>query len=82
MGGSGAIVDALVRGLTKRGGEIIYNAHVEQVVVENKRAVGVRLGNGKEIRVNKAVVSNASIWDTLSLIPEGVLPPSLRTSHP
>ena len=32
MGGSGAIVEALVRGLTKRGGEIIYNAHVEQVL--------------------------------------------------
>jgi phytoene dehydrogenase-like protein len=76
MGGSGAIVDALVRGLTKRGGEIIYNAHVEQVLVESNRAVGVRLRNGKEIRVNKAVVSNASIWDTLSLIPEGVLPKS------
>ncbi|MEN9871113.1 MAG: hypothetical protein RLZZ171_2101 [Cyanobacteriota bacterium] len=76
MGGSGAIVDALVRGLTKRGGEIIYNAHVDQVLVESNRAVGVRLRNGKEIRVNKAVVSNASIWDTLSLIPQGVLPSS------
>ncbi len=74
IGGSGAIVDALVRGLTKRGGEIIYNAHVEQVLVENKRAVGVRLRDGKEIRANKAVVSNASIWDTLALIPEGALP--------
>ena len=76
MGGSGAIVDALVRGLSKQGGEIIYNAHVDQVLVENKQAVGVCLRNGKEIRANKAVVSNASIWDTLSLIPEGALPPS------
>jgi phytoene dehydrogenase-like protein len=81
MGGSGAIVDALVRGLTKQGGEIIYNAHVETVLVENKRAVGVRLRNGKEIRVNKAVVSNASIWDTLALIPEGVLPQSFVQSR-
>ena len=76
MGGSGAIVDALVRGVTKRGGEIVYNAHVEEVLVENNRAVGVRLRNGKEIRANKAVVSNASIWDTLPLIPDGVLPKS------
>ena len=76
MGGSGAIVDALVRGLTKRGGEIIYNAHVEEVLVESDRAVGVRLRKGKEIRASKAVVSNASIWDTLSLIPKGVLPKS------
>ena len=76
MGGSGAIVDALLRGLTKRGGEIIYNAHVERVLVEQNKAVGVRLRNGQEIRASQAVVSNASIWNTLSLIPEGVLPQS------
>jgi phytoene dehydrogenase-like protein len=81
LGGSGAIVNALVRGLTKQGGEIIYNAHVEQVLVENKRAVGVRLRNGKEIRVNKAVVSNASIWDTLALIPQGILPSNFVRSR-
>ena len=76
IGGSGAIVDALIRGLTKRGGKIIYNAHVEQVLVEQQKAVGVRLRNGKEITASKAVVSNASVWDTLPLIPEGILPKS------
>ena len=76
MGGSGAIVDALVRGLTKRDGEIIYNAHVERILVEQNKAVGVRLRNGREIIASKAVVSNASVWDTLSLVPEGVLPKS------
>lgn len=76
MGGSGAIVDALIRGITKRGGEIIYNAHVAEVLVKGNRAKGVRLQNGKEIRANKAVVSNASIWDTLPLIPDGILPQS------
>ncbi len=85
MGGSGAIVDALVRGLTKKGGEIIYNAHVEEVLVEKNKAVGVRLRNDKKIRASKAVVSNASVWDTLSLIPQGVLPKSFvqeRASTP
>ncbi|MFB2922617.1 phytoene desaturase family protein [Aerosakkonema funiforme] len=74
IGGSGAIVDALVRGLTKHGGKLVLNAHVEQVLVENNRAVGVKLRNGQEIRANKAVVSNASVWDTLKLIPEGAVP--------
>ena len=76
IGGSGAIVDALIRGLTKKGGEILYNAHVESILVENNRAVGIRLRNGKEIKATTAVVSNASIWDTLPLIPEGALPKS------
>lgn len=74
LGGSGAIVEALVRGLTKRGGQIIYHAHVSTVLVENQRAVGVRLHNGTEIKAKKAVVSNASVWDTLPLIPDRVLP--------
>ena len=74
IGGSAALVDALVRGLTKHGGKLILNAHVEQILVENNRAVGVKLRNGKEIRANKAVVSNASVWDTVKLIPEGAVP--------
>jgi carotene isomerase len=76
IGGSGAIVDALIRGLTKRGGNILYNAHVSQVLVENKRAVGVRLKNGREIKATKAVVCNASVWDTLPLLPQDALPRS------
>jgi phytoene dehydrogenase-like protein len=76
IGGSGALVDALVRGLNKYGGQLLLNSHVEQVSIENNRAVGVRLRNGKEIRANRAVVSNASVWDTLKLLPDV---PGLRT---
>jgi len=43
VGGSGALVDALVRGLKRQGGELMLNAHVEQILIEDKRAVGVRL---------------------------------------
>ncbi|MBW4635172.1 MAG: NAD(P)/FAD-dependent oxidoreductase [Iphinoe sp. HA4291-MV1] len=74
IGGSGALVDALVRGLERHGGQLILNAHVEQIIVESKRAVGVRLRNGKQIRARRAVISNASVWDTLKLLPQGVLP--------
>ncbi|MGL5807772.1 MAG: phytoene desaturase family protein [Xenococcaceae cyanobacterium] len=73
IGGSGAMVDALVRGLKKYGGELLLNAHVEKVLIENDRAVGVSLTNGKEIRAKQAVVSNASVWDTLKLLPDSSL---------
>ena len=46
IGGSGAIVDALVRGLQRHGGQLILNAHVEQVVIKGGKAVGVLLRNG------------------------------------
>ncbi len=77
LGGSGAIVAALVRGLQKQGGQLWLNAHVEQILVEEHRAVGVRLRQGKTLRARRAVVSNASIWDTLSLLPAGAVPPQL-----
>ncbi|HEY9700374.1 MAG TPA: NAD(P)/FAD-dependent oxidoreductase [Trichocoleus sp.] len=74
IGGSGALVNALVRGLEKRGGRLLLNAHVEQIVVENRRAVGVRLRNGQILRAKRAIVSNASVWDTVKLLPEGAVP--------
>lgn len=86
-GGSGAIIDALVRGITHRGGEVRCNAHVEEILVESgssiggHRARGVRLRNGEIIRAKRAVISNASTWDTLTLIPEGALPTNFRTKR-
>ncbi|ARV62906.1 carotene isomerase [Nostocales cyanobacterium HT-58-2] len=74
LGGCGALVDALVRGLKRYGGQLMLNAHVEQVLVEGKRAVGVYLQGGKQIRARLAVISNASVWDTLKLLPEGAVP--------
>ncbi|HEY9598588.1 MAG TPA: NAD(P)/FAD-dependent oxidoreductase [Cyanophyceae cyanobacterium] len=78
VGGSGALVDALVRGLQRQGGELMLNAHVEQVVVEDNRAVGVRLRGGKEVRARRAVISNASVWDTLKLLPAESVPKGYR----
>ncbi len=76
VGGSGALVDALVRGLQKYGGQLRLNAHVKQIIVKNNRASGVILANGQEISASQAVVSNASIWDTLKLVPTNSLPSS------
>jgi carotene isomerase len=78
IGGSGAMVNALLRGLQRRGGKLRRNAHVEQILVKNSRAVGVRLRGGEEILARRAVVSNAVIWDTLKLLPDEVVPSSYR----
>ena len=45
--GSGAVVDALVRGIQKFGGRISLRSHVENIVVQNGRAVGVKLRSGQ-----------------------------------
>ncbi|MCL6435878.1 MAG: NAD(P)/FAD-dependent oxidoreductase [Leptolyngbyaceae cyanobacterium HOT.MB2.61] len=63
IGGSGAIVEALVRGLKRWGGRVHLGAHVEQILVESGRVVGVRLRNGAISRA-PVVISNATRWDT------------------
>ena len=70
IGGAGAVIDALIRSFTEGGdeatrGELLLNTHVEQIVVDNGRAVGVKLRrSGKVVKSKRAVISNASIWDT------------------
>jgi phytoene dehydrogenase-like protein len=81
IGGSGALVNALVEGLERHGGKLMLAAHVEQVLVEGDRAVGVRLRNGEEIRAEKAVISGTSVWDTLKLLPEKSVSEKFRTQR-
>ncbi|MEA5466174.1 phytoene desaturase family protein [Leptothoe sp. PORK10 BA2] len=76
QGGSAALVAALGRGLKNHGGDLRLNAHVEEILLDGDRAVGVRLRNGQKIHGTEAVISNASIWDTLKLLPS--LPPKLK----
>ena len=73
VGGSAALVDALVRGFEKHDGKLLLKSHVEEIIVENNRAVGVKLRGGEELRAN-TVISNASVWDTLKLIPKDSAP--------
>lgn len=78
IGGSGALVKALVRALERFGGELQTNAHVDQILVQKEQAVGVRLRDGNVLKARQAVVSNASVWDTLKLLPPQAVSQSYR----
>jgi phytoene dehydrogenase-like protein len=58
----------MVRGLEKFGGKIQLNAHVDEIIVDNGRATGIRLKNGSIIKAKKAVVSNATPFDTVKML--------------
>jgi phytoene dehydrogenase-like protein len=74
IGGSIAVINALIRAIEKRNGKLILNSHVDEILVENNKAYGVKLRkNGKIIRARRAVISNASIWDTTKLLTKGTL---------
>ena len=74
LGGSAAVAEALVRGLRRHGGELRLRALVRRIRLEGNRAIGVELENGELLDARLGVVSNASPWDTLDLLPEDGVP--------
>jgi len=76
-GGMGAISNAIAGALREYGGEIRTNAGVQQVLVKNRKAVGVALENGDEIRA-RIVVSNLDAKRTFTRIMDRKdLPPGI-----
>lgn len=57
-GGTGALVDALLSVVKSLGGTVLTDQDVTKVLVDDGKAVGVRLKNGTEYRANKGVISN------------------------
>ena len=58
MGGTGALVKGMVSLVEGQGGTIRYREEVSEILVKDRRAVGVRLASGEEIPAH-IVVSNA-----------------------
>ncbi len=71
MGGTGALVDAMVRLMESQGARLRLNAEVEEIQVDRGRVAGVRLASGEVIPA-QVVVSNA----------DAALPHALLTWRP
>ena len=69
VGGTAAVVDKLGGCLEKFGGSMELKKHVEEIIVEDGEATGVVLKGGRIVRAKHAVVSNATVWDTVPLLP-------------
>jgi phytoene dehydrogenase-like protein len=63
-GGSHSIAQVLQRAYVHNGGQIRAVHHVEKILVDDGRAVGVRLRDGREWKARLAVVSNADPYST------------------
>lgn len=62
VGGSGALVTALINCLKSYGAEMRMQSEVEKVLVQGGRAVGVRLKGGETIRAKNAVIGQIHPW--------------------
>jgi prolycopene isomerase len=73
-GGVGQIAQKLVEGLEQAGSKILYKARVNEILLKNGRAIGVKLASGHELYA-KRIVSNATRWDTFEkLLPADAKP--------
>ncbi|ACK67564.1 FAD dependent oxidoreductase [Rippkaea orientalis PCC 8801] len=78
IGGSEAIVNALIKGLKRWGGELYLNHHVEKIIVKSGKVTGIKLKKGDIIEA-RIVISNATLWDTYNhLLSPEALPQTYR----
>lgn len=74
MGGTGALVNGLVKLIEGQGGSLRYGVTVAQILNEGKRAVGVELEGGERVFCD-VLVSNADAAHTY----KNLIKPELRT---
>lgn len=72
VGGSEEIAKGLLQAVAQAGGWTRISTHVEEILIEHNRAVGVRLQGGEEIHA-PIVISAAGILSTVQrLLPESI----------
>jgi phytoene dehydrogenase-like protein len=77
-GGSHSIAQVLQRAYVHNGGQIRAVHHVEKILVEKGRAVGVRLRDGRQWKARLAIVSTADPYTTfLQMVDTEHIPQSL-----
>jgi phytoene dehydrogenase-like protein len=76
IGGMDSIVQALVSGMEKHGGELRLNSRVERMLLEESdkgaKCTGVVLSDGKVIKARNGVVCNAPLWNMARILQDSV----------
>lgn len=76
VGGSSRIAETVDSVIEGGGGTIVINAEVDEVLIENNTATGVRLSDGKEI-LGDLIISGTGIINTYKKL----LPQKVTTQH-
>jgi all-trans-retinol 13,14-reductase len=76
IGGASRIAATILPVIESAGGRILTSAEVEEILVQDDRAVGVRLTDGHELRA-PVVISDAGVATTYRRF----LPPEARSRH-
>lgn len=72
MGGMDALINALVQGLKKHGGELRLNCRVDKLLLEEQNGdavcTGVVLSDGSVVKAKNGVVCNATLWNMARIL--------------
>ncbi|HKK48180.1 MAG TPA: NAD(P)/FAD-dependent oxidoreductase, partial [Alkalispirochaeta sp.] len=77
-GGSGMLTQALAAYIRDHGGEVIPNQEVDEILVEDGRATGVKTVHG-DLFTAKRIVSNAHVWVTFLQLLRNWIPSDIRS---
>lgn len=72
VGGAGSIARTIAQVLEQHCAQLVTGAEVASIMVEDRRAVGVRLSVGRELRANLVVSAVGARNTFLNLLPDGV----------
>ncbi len=73
IGGVNQICAAMARVIEEYGGQIVTNAPVRQILVKDKRAIGVELESGERIDADDVVINADFGYAATSLFEDGLL---------
>ena len=79
-GGGRSIAKACCETIRKNRGEILVNANVSEILIENNKAIGVLVNN--KVVNGKIIVSSTGIYNTISLVKNPTLLPTLKNILP
>ena len=65
-GGTHNVAHALQRAFNEQGGKFFVEADVDQVLIKNGRACGIRLADGTEVEAKKVVVDAIDVTQTIN----------------
>lgn len=61
-GGAQMLPNVIEKAFEREGGQVLYHQQVDEILIQNKKAYGVRLLDGTEIRAER-VIANATVWN-------------------
>ena len=72
-GGLGALVNALEKLIYDLGGKIEYNSEVKEIILQGKRAQGIKLFDGKTINADYIIANSDISYTYLNMVNQRVL---------